>query len=45
MFGIVVDPVLVSNCLLFPICGDRSERANGYLCDRCDALIGGRYSN
>lgn len=43
MAGIVDDPVLASDCLLFPVAsGDRSERANGYRWDRCDALIGGR---
>lgn len=44
MAGTDEDPVLVSDCLLIAVAfGDRSER--GYLCDRCDALIGGRYSN
>lgn len=46
MAGIVDDPVFPSDCLLFPAeFGDRSVRDNGYLCDRCDALIAGRYNN
>lgn len=46
MAGIVDDPVLVSVCLLFTVaCAVRSDRDNGYLWDRCDELIGGRYSN
>lgn len=41
MAGIDVDPVFVADCR---VAG--ADRANGYLCDdRCDALIGGRYSN
>lgn len=42
MAGIDDDPLL-SDCLLFAVAfADRSDRANGYLCVRCDALIGGR---
>lgn len=45
MAGIEDDPVVFSDCRLFDVaCAERSER-NGYLCDRCDELIGGRYSN
>lgn len=41
MAGIDDDPVLVSDCLLF----DVADRARGCLCDLCDILIAGRYSN
>lgn len=44
--GIDDSPVVVSNCLLFAgACANRSDRANGYLCDLCDELIGGRYNS
>lgn len=44
--GIDEGPVPLSDCLLFEVtCALRSVRGSGYLCDLCDELIGGRYSN
>lgn len=44
--GIDDDPVAFSDCLLFEdACALRSVRGSGYRCDRCDELIGGRYSS
>lgn len=46
MAGIDDEPVALSDCLGFEAeCVFRSVRGSGYLCDRCDELIGGRYSN
>lgn len=46
MAGIDDEPLVFSDCRLFDAaCVERSDRGNGYLCDRCDELIGGRYSN